>query len=83
MVLTSGTGSTTARKRQVSPKWLIVVLAAVLVVAGLLSAAAGAMSRLNGNRVILTVGPIVVQPAELLAGALSLIVAGCLAAVLA
>src|SRR3954470_1215375 len=34
MVLTSGTGSTTARKRQVSPKWLIVVLAAVLVVAG-------------------------------------------------
>lgn len=34
MVLTSGTGSTTARKRQVSPKWLIVVLVAVLVVVG-------------------------------------------------
>ena len=34
MVLTSGTQQTTARKRQVSPKWLIVVLVAVLASAG-------------------------------------------------
>lgn len=34
MVLTSGSQSTTARKRTISPKWLIVLLVAVLVVAG-------------------------------------------------